>query len=60
MRKILLALDHTHNGVKYYAGSVIELPDQEAEFVVNTSGAVREQQFITPTVEKAEEEDVRD
>ena len=41
MRKIRLALDHTNRDGKHYAGNVVELNDEEAEWVVNQTGAFR-------------------
>lgn len=41
MRKIKLAMDHTHAGEKYYAGNDVELPDDVAERVIRLTGATR-------------------
>ncbi len=41
MKKIRLVFDHTNETGKRYAGQEVELPDEEAEWVVQVTGAVR-------------------
>lgn len=41
MKKIRLVFDHTNETGKKYAGQEVELPDEEAEWVVRVTGAVR-------------------
>jgi len=60
MRQIRLRLDHTSGGVKYYAGSTIMLPDEEAEWVVQQTGAfyVAQEEAIKAAVMVPKVEDV--
>lgn len=41
MKKVRLVFDHTNETGKRYAGQEVELPDEEAEWVVQVTGAVR-------------------
>lgn len=40
--KIRLAMDHTHAGVKHYAGQIVDLPEDVCAEVVKRTGAVRQ------------------
>lgn len=39
---IRLALDHTHAGVKHYAGQMVDLPEEICAEIVTRTGAVRQ------------------
>ncbi len=41
-RSVRLSVDHTHAGVKYYAGTRVELPSEVVEEIILRTGALRE------------------
>ena len=41
MRKVRLNFDHTNSTGKMFAGQTVELPDEEAEWVIRVTGAIR-------------------
>lgn len=42
MKKIRLIKDHIHQGVRYAAGTVLEMDDHHADYVLNAVVAERE------------------
>ncbi len=41
MRKVKLVENHTHEGIQYYPGQTIDLPKEDAEWLLSVTAAER-------------------